>query len=201
MYSFNILYIRYYVFITKSEEINFGCPMLKDHKYFCLIPNPGKLSDWNSFRVNQSYSDICIRANANHSKPIRKTFCISFDEKGWRINPINSVTSLRMNPKLSFQSRSIRSRIDPNRIFNQNQSESCRPWIHSDRFWLKIWIDLDWKLAFGLVRIHSDWCLGIKRINSDWFLTVFHHTRYKTFFGLVWNDSLWLGYRYRNESE
>ena len=27
------------------------------------------------------YSDICIRANANHSEPIRKTFCNSFDEK------------------------------------------------------------------------------------------------------------------------
>ena len=27
------------------------------------------------------HSDICIRANANHSEPIRKTFCISFGEK------------------------------------------------------------------------------------------------------------------------
>ena len=27
------------------------------------------------------HSDICIQANANHSEPIRKTFCISFDEK------------------------------------------------------------------------------------------------------------------------
>ena len=55
-----------------------------------------------------------------------------------------------------------------------------------------IWarIDLDWKLGFRLVQIHLDWCLGINRIKSDWFLTVFHQTRYKMFFGL---DSDWLG--------
>ena len=103
-----------------------------------------------------------------------------------------------------FSIRSIRSRIDPNRIFNQNQSKSFQPWIHSDWFWLKIRfglirarIYLDWKLDFGLVRIHSDWCLGINR--SDWFLTIFYQTRYKTFFGLVRNDSNCLRYRYRNE--
>ena len=27
------------------------------------------------------HSDVCIRANANHSEPIRKTFCNPFDEK------------------------------------------------------------------------------------------------------------------------
>ena len=62
-----------------------------------------------------------------------------------------------------------------------------------------IQITLDWILGFELVRIHSDWCLGIHRIKSDWFLTVFHQTRYKMFFGLVRNDSHWLGYTYRNE--
>ena len=44
------------------------------------------------------HSDICIRANANNSEPIRKTFCISFDEKRLKINPINSKTSIRMYP-------------------------------------------------------------------------------------------------------
>ena len=34
------------------------------------------------------HSDICIRANANHSEPIRKTFCISFDKKSIRPDPI-----------------------------------------------------------------------------------------------------------------
>ena len=33
------------------------------------------------------------------------------------------------------------------------------------------------------------------------FFTVFHQTSYKTFFGLVRNDSYWLEHRYRNESE
>ena len=51
------------------------------------------------------HSDICIRANANHSEPIQKTFCKSFDEK--------RKESIRPNP----------IRIDPNRTFNQNQSE------------------------------------------------------------------------------
>ena len=91
-----------------------------------LITALAKELDWNSFRVNQNYSDsfrylypsqcerfrtnpknilylpwrkyrigihskpirtipihfdTCIRANANHSKTIRKTFCNSFDEK------------------------------------------------------------------------------------------------------------------------
>ena len=34
-------------------------------------------------------------------------------------------------------------------------------------------IDLNWKLGFGLVRIHSDCCLELIRIRSDRFLTVF----------------------------
>ena len=49
----------------------------------------------------------------------------------------------------------------------------------------------------------SDWS-GLKtsfRIHLDWFLTIFHQTRYKTFFRLVRNDSYWLGYRYWNGSE
>ena len=60
-------------------------------------------------------------------------------------------------------------------------------------------IDSDWKLGFdqlrfeirfGLARIHSDCCLGLNRIMSDRFFTVFHQTRYKTFFGLAWNEFL-----------
>ena len=94
---------------------------------------------------------------------------------------------IRTNPKPSFQSRSIR--INPSSDWSEPnfQSESM--------------IDLDLKLGFALVRIHSDWCLGINRIKSDWFFTVFHQTRHKTLFGLVRNYSHWLGYRYRNESE
>ena len=39
-----------------------------------------------SIRTIPIHSDICIRPNANHSEPIRKTFCISFDEKRSKFN-------------------------------------------------------------------------------------------------------------------
>ena len=67
-----------------------------------------------------------FRANANHSEPIRKTFCNAFDKNGKksiRPNPKQQPEWIRTNPKPSFQSESIRARIYPNRIFNQNQSE------------------------------------------------------------------------------
>ena len=66
-----------------------------------FIPSQSKL-----FRfIPISVSDV------NNFEPIRKTFCISFDENGQksiRLNSINSETSIRTNPKPSFQSRSIR---------------------------------------------------------------------------------------------
>ena len=92
-----------------------------------------------SIRTIPIHSYICILANANHSEPIWKTFCISFDMKGGQksiwLNPIYSETSIRMNPNQSetkFSIQITRARSDPNRIFNQNQSEYFRPWIHSD---------------------------------------------------------------------
>ena len=54
-----------------------------------IDPSPCK-QPWGKFRIGihskpirtiPIHSDICIRANANHSEPIRKTFCISFDEE------------------------------------------------------------------------------------------------------------------------
>ena len=80
---------------------------------------PMSVSEPMRIILNQSEKRFVSRLIKNDLKPIR-------------FNPINSETSIRMNPKLSFQSRSIRSRIDPNRIFNQNQSELFQPWIHSD---------------------------------------------------------------------
>ena len=109
------------------------------------------------------HSDICIRANANHSEPIRKTSFISFDEKRSKINPINSET-----------------KFDSDWKFGLDQSELELIWIEN---------------------LVSDWWLGINRNKSDWFLTVFHQTRCKTFFGLVRNDSHCLEYRYWNESK
>ena len=50
---------------------------------------------WRKYRIGINsepirtipfHFDICIRANSNHSEPIRKTFCISFDEKRSKIN-------------------------------------------------------------------------------------------------------------------
>ena len=125
-------------------------------------------------------------------------------QKSIRLYPINSETSIRMNPnqsetKFSIQINSKQSELgfDPDPIFNQNQSKWIQGRDDSDWLWLKIRfgsiqdrIDLVWKLGFRLVRI-----------KSDWFFTVFHQTRYKTFFGLVRNYSHWLGYRYWNESE
>ena len=116
------------------------------------------------------------------------------------LNSINSETSIWMNPN---ESEAIW-----NQYLNPDQSDlgfiqtefSIRINPNESKVGM-IRIDLDWNFGFGLDRIHSDWCLGINRIKADWFLTVIHQTRYKTFFGLVRNDSHWLGYRYRNESE
>ena len=139
---------------------------------------PYKVSDWNSFRVNQNYFD-------------------SF----WYMYP-SQCESYRTNPKNVLYLvwwKTIKNQPDLTRLILKNQSEWIR--TNANPVLGLMWIDLNWKLGFGLVRIHSDWFLEINRINPDCFLIVFHQTRYKTFFGLVRNDSHWLGYRYRNESE
>ena len=165
-----------------------------------------KVSGWNYFRANQNYS-----------YSFRYLYPSQF-ESFWT-NPKNILyivwwkTVKNQSDLIRFIPRNQCEwiRTIQNQVFNQNLSESFRHWIHSDWFWLKIRvgsirdglirINLDWKLGFGLVRIHSDWCLGINRINSVWFLNIFHQTRYNMFFGLVRNDSNWLGYRYRKESK
>ena len=119
-----------------------------------------KVSDWNSFRVNQNYSDLF--------RYLYSSQCESF-----RINPRNAlylvwwktvknqsdlirlilrhqsepIRNQVFNPD---QSKSIRAPIDPNRIFNQNQSESFRPWIDSD------WI--------GFIRVGVSELVGLSRI-------------------------------------
>ena len=94
--------------------------------------------------------DICIRANANHSEPIRKTFCNSFDEKRSKINPIHStlIRSITLNiPEPSFQSESFQARIVSNRIFNHNHTKIRLIRINSDCLGLKTW--------FGFIRINA----------------------------------------------
>ena len=75
-----------------------------------------KVSDWNSFRINQIYSEICFRANPpNSSESIRKKFSISFDVIRLKINPsqsdsirdfesewIRTNLSILMNPRSEF---------------------------------------------------------------------------------------------------
>ena len=72
-----------------------------------------------SIRTIPIHSDICIRANSNHSEPIRKTFCISFDEKTVknksdliRFNRMQLSEGIRTNTKLSFQTE-FSIRINP----------------------------------------------------------------------------------------
>ena len=148
-----------------------------------MIVLTGAEVHWRKYRIGihsrpiktiPIHSDICIRANANHSETIRINPSLDWSKSNFQSELI------RMNPRLEWFGL----------IMTENSAGSIRERI-----------DSDWKLGFGLVRIHSDWCLGINRIKSDWFLTVLHQTRYKTFFELVRNDSHWFEYRYRNESE
>ena len=116
-----------------------------------------------------------------------------------RLIPRHQSKWIRTNPKSSFQSRLIRINPGLDRSKPNFPSESIRIIPTSDSFGLILFesfrarIDQDWKLGFGLVRIHSDWFLGINRIRSDRFLTVFHQMSNKTFLRLVRNDSHWLG--------
>ena len=183
-----------------------------------------KVSDWNSFRVNQNYSDSFRYLYQSQLKSFRTNpknvlYLVWWKTIKNQSDLIQLITRhqsewIRTNEKPSFQSRSIgiNSSLDwskPNFQLKSIQMNPRSEWqIDSDwKFVVDqselgfILIDLDWKLDFGLVRIHLDWCLGINRIKLDWFLTFFHQTRYKTFFGLFRNDLNWLGYKYRNESK
>ena len=159
-----------------------------------------EVSDWNSFRVNQNYSDSFRYLYASQCESFQTIVNLVWWKKVKNQTELIQLISrhqsewIRTNPKPNFQSRSIRinssSKIDSDWKFGSDQSRSgliCIEKLVSD--------------SFGFIRIHSDWCLGINWIKSDLFLTVFNQTRFKTFFGLVRNDSHWLGYRYRTESE
>ena len=96
-----------------------------------------------SIRTIPIHSDICIWANANHSKPIR---LIPRHQSEW----------IRTNPKPSFQSELIR--INPKSEWFGLILIENSVWINprSDRFRL-IWIEKlvsDW---FGMIRIDSEW--------------------------------------------
>ena len=113
----------------------------------------------------------------------------------------NGKKSIRPNPILIRGNNPNESKPIRKRIFHPNEFEvgmiriENSVLINSRSDWS------DWKLGFGLVWIHSNCCLGLSRIRSDQSFTIFHQTSYKTFVRLVRNDSHWLWYRYRNESE
>ena len=94
------------------------------------------------------YSDIFIRANANHSEPIRKTFCISFDEKLIWFN-------------LKHQSEWIwDNRIHSDWYLGSSRIDFWSFFIKRDtkRF-------SDW---FGMIPISLDTYIGMNRNSSDW---------------------------------
>ena len=101
-----------------------------------------KVSDWNSFRVNQNYSDSFrylypSRHESFRTNPKNVLYLV------WWKTVKNQSDLIRLIPRHQSewirnrvfnpdQFKSIRARIDPSRILNQNQSKSFRPWIHSD---------------------------------------------------------------------
>ena len=168
-----------------------------------------KVSDRNLFRANQNYSNSFrylypSKYESFWTNPKNFLYLV------WWKKIKNRSDQIRFNPRQ--QSGWIQ-----NQIFHPNRSElgliqtefsirintdhSALGFIRINSDWKFARNDSDWKLVFGLVRIHSDCYLGLNRIRSNRFFTIFHQTRYKKFFVLVQNDSHWLGYRYRNESE
>ena len=115
-----------------------------------------KVSNWNSSRVNQNYSEP-MRIIPNRSEKRFVSRLMKNGQKSIRLIPQYRYEWIRTNPKPSFQSRSIRINliwIDPNRIFNKNKSEWIRGrrfkliliensvWIHSSSDWFRlIWIE------------------------------------------------------------
>ena len=119
------------------------------------------------FRFIPIFVSELMRIIPNQSEKRFVSRLMKKGQKSIRLNPIHSEIWKRTNPNQSGTKFSIQ--------VNPKQSEP------------------DWKLHFRFLRIGSLSHLGMNRIKPDWFLTVFHQTRYKTFFGLVRNDSHWLG--------
>ena len=119
-----------------------------------------EVSNWNSIRVNQSYSESFQNLFSNQFKKRFESRLLKKSQKSIWPYPIHTA--------------SIRTNL--NHYFNLNESKvgmiriENSVWINSssDCFGLRTW--------FRSIRIDaSDWC-GIKRIKSDWFLTVFPET-------------------------
>ena len=61
-------------FHTQSDTVSVNFQYTPWRKYRIRIHS-------ESIRTIPIHTDICIRVDANHSDPIRKTFCNLFDEK------------------------------------------------------------------------------------------------------------------------
>ena len=163
-----------------------------------------------------NHSDICFRTIWNHFEPIRKTFCIWFDEKSCeksiRLNPIHSVLIRGINPKESelglIQTKfSIRMnpRLEWLRLIRIENSIWCNPKL--DVFGLKIWfvfirswfnrienldrIDSNWKFGLDLfeliLRIKTKW-IGLNQINF-WPFYIKGDTKcFSDWFKMICND-------------
>ena len=94
--------------------------------YFCksgFTASLAKASDSNSFRGNQNYSDICIRANANHSEKRFIPHLMKNGKKLIRLNPRQLSEPIRnqaSNPNRS-EAKLIQTefsiRINPNHSY------------------------------------------------------------------------------------
>ena len=143
-----------------------------------------------------------MRIIPNQSEKLFVSRLMKNGKKSIRLNPINSETSIRMKPNQSETKFSIQ--INPSSDWSKPnfQSKSIQMNPRSEWFGLIFY----WKFGLdqseiGFIRIGADCCLGLNRTRSDRFFIVFHETSYKTFFGLIRDDSHCLGYRYRNKSE
>ena len=139
--------IKFIFLFYRSSGIPGECIGLK------FIPSQSEL-----FRFIPIFVSEPIRIIPNQSEKRFISRLMKNGQKSIRLNPINSETfdpkefePIRNQVFKPDQSESIQSRIDPNRIFNQNQSKWIQGRNYSDWFWLKI--------RFGLIR---------DRIDSDW---------------------------------
>ena len=92
----------------------------------------GKVSDWNSFRVNQNYSHSfrylypsqCVSLRTSPKNVLYLIWWKTDKNQSdlIRLIPWHQSEWIRTNSKPNSQSRPTRARFDPNRIFNQNQS-------------------------------------------------------------------------------
>ena len=176
-----------------SASVSYQCALLMPCRKYRIGIN------FELIRTIPIHFDICIRANANHSEPISKTFVSRLMKNGKNRSDI-----IRFKPRQ--QSGWIRTNTNQSKLqliliefsirINPNESEVEMVRINSD--W-KFGLDY---LELGLIRIGSDSLVLLSRIKSDSVGSIFYRfssNEIQMFFGLVRNDSHWLGYIYRNE--